>query len=326
MKTNYLTKKLAFRILSILLISFSVHAQVGIGTTTPTETLDVEGNVKFSGALMPNNTPGTAGQVLISDGANNPNTWGADLTNVSSIERYVTSPPGIDINAGTNTSITLTVPGLSSFATVIINIQGNWSSAIFDDITIHNIEVRTGEIRFSITNNTGKVEAGDMSAATFVDTTGGASLTGSFAIINLDTTLLNNDPLTFSLASDIVTETGFYSVNYTVTAKRNAGSGGNRGSLDARVSFNDGSGWAPIVGSSSEQYWRHNGGNGSTATKQFNYYFEAGDRVRLRAKESTNGVATVAGSSSLSFTLLRGGPVTTGVNYPGMIFNVTVIR
>ena len=88
----------------IFLTSF---AQVGIGTITPTETLDVAGNVKFSGALMPNDTPGTAGQALISAGANNPNTWGADLTNISYIERYVTST-GQDIDANTITNLSST--------------------------------------------------------------------------------------------------------------------------------------------------------------------------------------------------------------------------
>lgn len=49
--------------------------KVGIGNTAPTEKLDVTGNVKFSGALMPNNTAGTAGQVLTSAGAGAVPTW-----------------------------------------------------------------------------------------------------------------------------------------------------------------------------------------------------------------------------------------------------------
>jgi len=43
---------------------------VGIGTSTPAQKLDVVGNVQFSQALMPNGQPGTSGQVLISQGAN----------------------------------------------------------------------------------------------------------------------------------------------------------------------------------------------------------------------------------------------------------------
>lgn len=48
---------------------------VNLGAAKPTEKLDVAGNVKFSGALMPNNLPGTAGQVLTSAGAGVPPTW-----------------------------------------------------------------------------------------------------------------------------------------------------------------------------------------------------------------------------------------------------------
>ena len=57
----------------------------GFSNTTPTEKVDITGNVKFSGALMPNNSAGTAGQVLASAGAGLPPTWttasGATLIN-----------------------------------------------------------------------------------------------------------------------------------------------------------------------------------------------------------------------------------------------------
>jgi len=45
---------------------------VGIGTATPSERLDVAGNVRFSGALMPAGNAGTSGQVLVSQGAGLP--------------------------------------------------------------------------------------------------------------------------------------------------------------------------------------------------------------------------------------------------------------
>ena len=48
---------------------------VGIGTTTPTEVLDIAGNLKFSGTLLPNNLAGTAGQVLTSGGPGIAPTW-----------------------------------------------------------------------------------------------------------------------------------------------------------------------------------------------------------------------------------------------------------
>lgn len=54
--------------------SASANAKLGINIQ-PSEALTVLGNVRFSGALMPNNTAGTSGQVLTSAGAGNPPTW-----------------------------------------------------------------------------------------------------------------------------------------------------------------------------------------------------------------------------------------------------------
>jgi len=42
--------------------------KVGIGVSSPSERLEVSGNVRFSGALMPAGNAGTAGQVLVSQG------------------------------------------------------------------------------------------------------------------------------------------------------------------------------------------------------------------------------------------------------------------
>ncbi|GIV23255.1 MAG: hypothetical protein KatS3mg025_0914 [Bacteroidia bacterium] len=62
---------------------------IGIGTTAPTQRLDVNGNVQFSGALMPGGIPGTAGQVLVSQGATTPPIW-----------RYEVPPGGIIMYSG----------------------------------------------------------------------------------------------------------------------------------------------------------------------------------------------------------------------------------
>src|SRR6185312_541679 len=52
------------------------YGNFGIGNTNPTEKLDVTGNLKFSGALMPNNQAGTTGYLLTSAGAGSAPTWG----------------------------------------------------------------------------------------------------------------------------------------------------------------------------------------------------------------------------------------------------------
>jgi hypothetical protein len=60
--------------------------KVGIGKTVPTEALDITGNLRFSGAFMPNNLPGGAGDVLISSGAGFAPTWlspGSILSTIS---------------------------------------------------------------------------------------------------------------------------------------------------------------------------------------------------------------------------------------------------
>lgn len=49
--------------------------KVGIGKTAPSEALDVSGNLRFSGALMPNNAAGTSGNILRSNGAGVAPTW-----------------------------------------------------------------------------------------------------------------------------------------------------------------------------------------------------------------------------------------------------------
>jgi hypothetical protein len=53
----------------------SAAGNLGIGNSTPTEKLDVTGNIRFSGTLMPNNAAGTSGQVLTSAGAGAAPTW-----------------------------------------------------------------------------------------------------------------------------------------------------------------------------------------------------------------------------------------------------------
>jgi hypothetical protein len=57
---------------TIVYYNSTATTKVGIGTVTPAEVLDVVGNVRFSGALMPNGLAGTSGYVLASTGSTAP--------------------------------------------------------------------------------------------------------------------------------------------------------------------------------------------------------------------------------------------------------------
>jgi hypothetical protein len=63
--------------------------RVGINNASPTEALDVTGNFRFSGALMPNNAAGTSGQILQSAGAGSPPTW-VNQSSITGVNIYNT--------------------------------------------------------------------------------------------------------------------------------------------------------------------------------------------------------------------------------------------
>jgi hypothetical protein len=58
------------------------NGNVGINNTSPTEKLDIAGNIRFSGALKPNNLAGSVGQVLTSQGGSSAPTWVTPSTGI----------------------------------------------------------------------------------------------------------------------------------------------------------------------------------------------------------------------------------------------------
>ena len=67
--------KIAFLLIPTLIFNISWAQNVGIGTTSPTEKLHVQGNLRLDSAFMPGNNPGLAGQVLVSQGPSQPPRW-----------------------------------------------------------------------------------------------------------------------------------------------------------------------------------------------------------------------------------------------------------
>lgn len=111
-------------------VSITSAGNVGIGTLSPTERLDVVGNVRFSGALMPNGLAGTTNQVLTSLGPDVAPEW-RSVSGFSTLNR-VPRGDGSTLVAsaiqdnGTNTGI-----GIAPNATarLLVNNTGSGVSA-----------------------------------------------------------------------------------------------------------------------------------------------------------------------------------------------------
>lgn len=90
------------------------NANVGIGVSAPAEKLHVNGNLRFDGALMPNGSAGTSGQLLISQGPGTAPAW-APIGGV--ISNYKNTPTRTLISSTAFTQIT----GLSRSITLTTN-------------------------------------------------------------------------------------------------------------------------------------------------------------------------------------------------------------
>lgn len=80
---------------------------IGINNINPTEKLDVVGNIRFSGALLPNNISGTSGQVLTSAGPGNVPTWTTITTTPPATINFVDSESPAGTKNSTNVTFTL---------------------------------------------------------------------------------------------------------------------------------------------------------------------------------------------------------------------------
>jgi hypothetical protein len=72
---------------------FLNDGKFGIGVS-PSEALHVAGNVRFSGALMPNGSAGTSNQILLSAGAGSPPTWSSTINASTQISNTLAAGNG----------------------------------------------------------------------------------------------------------------------------------------------------------------------------------------------------------------------------------------
>jgi hypothetical protein len=147
------TKNLVY--FSFILFSISLVAQVGIGTTTPSEELEVVGNVRFSGAIMPNNDAGTAGQILTSNGAGASPTWSAAMLNqaqTTGMGKFFSGTFNIPANYST---LILTDANCVISSTCTITWIGDLPSGPDYGDLVTTVEAQNGQWVFHFANYTG---------------------------------------------------------------------------------------------------------------------------------------------------------------------------
>lgn len=121
---------------------------VGIGTTSPSQKLDVAGNVQFSNALMPAGQAGTTGQILTSQGTNTAPIW-TTLFKPTSILTYestgdvcitTTNPTWTTIIGPVNMSLT-TGQKVFVWAQGGAMIDNNCDGSTDANVSIYNVRV-----------------------------------------------------------------------------------------------------------------------------------------------------------------------------------------
>ncbi len=137
---------------------------IGINNSIPTEKLDVTGNIKFSGAIMPNNIAGTTGQVLISAGAGVAPTWDSNpvkpifKTSLTGVYNLTAANYTVRVNVGTATGINLptaststgkifVIIGFDGLATIPFTTSGG---SIIDEALGITITTLNGNDRYTI--------------------------------------------------------------------------------------------------------------------------------------------------------------------------------
>ena len=105
---------------------------VGIGTTSPSQKLHVDGNARVTGAYYDsNNSPGTANQVLVSTAT------GTDWIDGSAI-------PGVPAGSGTLNTVAMWTPDGDTLGNAPITVSGN-DSTFAGDITVSGNQFFNGE-------------------------------------------------------------------------------------------------------------------------------------------------------------------------------------
>ncbi len=184
---------------------------IGIGTAAPTEKVHIVGNLRFDGALMPANNPGTSGQVLVSQGPGVSPVWqslGNLITNfkVSATRTLINSTSFIQI-----TGLSQTI-NLTTNAQVMISTYGSLE-------TTSAIDGGSGAI-VQVFNN--GVAIADMFQTTDIfDATGWTGTISNWSMTNMVT--LTPGSYTFTVRARKYAFDNFYAGGNTTAPSPNEG-------------------------------------------------------------------------------------------------------
>ncbi len=211
-------KKIAGIILFQLSGTFFLYAQnVGIGTTNPTEKLDVNGNINLNGLLKVNNSTGSPGQVLMKSSSNSL-VWGDPSVNGSG-----GNSNGYKHNfvIASNGSGTFSVP--SDVTNVLVEIWGAGGSGAISTAT----EVYNADIVYSLNIGGGGGGGGYLRA--LLNVTAGQNLNyyvGAGRIGNGDSSTLNINGATLIAFGGNKGDTNVYGQHNMPDANTSLGLGG----------------------------------------------------------------------------------------------------
>lgn len=264
---------------------------VGIGNLAPSERVDVTGNVKFSGALMPNNLPGASGEVLTSQGAGLPPIWSS-------------AGSGWSLNGNSNTNPATDFIGTADNQPLLFMTNGIEAMRMLTNSKI-GVGTSTPQARFEVVSN------GAATPNTAVRGSSSGAVAQNFGVYG-DATGGGTAFGVYGFASGATENwAGYFDGNTGIVGALGVGSPTSFGTAGQTLTSQGPA--LPPIWSNTSSGWGLNGNTGTTAGTDFigtrdpqDLVFKTNDTEKVRILSSGNvgiGTATPGANLEVSSTL-----------------------